>query len=383
MAIVWKDRVKQAVSAGGTGAIMLGPAVSGYQALGAAEDGALVPYAIEDSTAWETGLGTYTHSGTSFARTARYASSTGAALNVSTAAVFNHTITAVGAASFEAAANGIIPGGRLSLASGNPEPQADIIGATGVWYTPHVSGVIPLWDGTRPRAVEFGPTGLSASLLSNSTFPHDVFGVLTSGQLGLEFASWANTTARTTANAVGIQGRYVRASDRALLLGTVMPSGAGTFEDSLKRRLVSNLYNAVARPMAVTEATTEWSYTTATWRAANNSSANRVDLVQTVPREVRAALRVSALIYSNVNALAMVGIGIDSTSTPSGIRSSGYHQYGNTNAIDYTPLAADYGGILAAGSHSLYWLEYGADNNCVFKSTTAGTQSGLNAETLA
>ena len=270
---------------------------------------------------------------------------------------------------------GTIPGGRLTLTSGNPEPQADVVGATGLWYTPHVSGVIPLWDGTRWRNVEFGPTGLSASLLSNSTFPHDVFGVLSSGQLALEFLSWTNTTAR--ASAVGIQGKYVKGSDKTrALLGTVMPSGSGTLEDSANRRLVCNLYNAVMRSLARLEfsSTSEWAYTTAAWRAANNNGNNKVEIVNVVPRWLQAWVRASALSYSNFNALGMVGVGIDSTTTPSGVRASAYRQ---PSTLEYVTLSADYSGILSAGYHTVNWIEWGPDGSNVYKNTIAGTQSGL------
>jgi hypothetical protein len=86
MPLTFKDRVKQAVGTGGSGALTLGAAASGFQAFAAGDDGKLFPYVIEDGTAWETGYGTYTHSGTSFARTTRTASSTGSALTVSASA---------------------------------------------------------------------------------------------------------------------------------------------------------------------------------------------------------------------------------------------------------------------------------------------------------
>lgn len=100
MMLVWKDRVRQAVAAGGTGALTLGAAVAGHQALAASEDGAVVAYVIEDGAAWETGLGTYTHGSTSLARTTRTASSTGAALNVSTSATVFLDWTAAAIADF-------------------------------------------------------------------------------------------------------------------------------------------------------------------------------------------------------------------------------------------------------------------------------------------
>ncbi len=94
MSIFFKDRVRQAVSTGGTGSLQLGAASGAqYQALGAADDGKLFPYVIEDGSAWEIGFGTYTHSGTAFARTTRHSSSTGSALTVTTSAILIISIT--------------------------------------------------------------------------------------------------------------------------------------------------------------------------------------------------------------------------------------------------------------------------------------------------
>lgn len=93
MSLSFKDRVRQAVTTGGTGAVVLGAADSGYQALGAGDDGLNFPYVLVDGLAWETGNGVYTHSGTSFART-REASSTGSSLNITTAAKFAVDMTA-------------------------------------------------------------------------------------------------------------------------------------------------------------------------------------------------------------------------------------------------------------------------------------------------
>ena len=86
-AIALKDRVEQTVTAGGTGALTLGAAVSGFQALAAGDDAKVFPYVIQDGSAWETGFGTYANSGTAFTRTTRHSSSTGGALNVTTSAL--------------------------------------------------------------------------------------------------------------------------------------------------------------------------------------------------------------------------------------------------------------------------------------------------------
>ena len=76
MALVLKDRVKETTTTTGTGTITLAGAVTGYQAFSAIGNGNTTYYAIEDAdgAGWEVGIGTYTLSGTTLARTTVLAS---------------------------------------------------------------------------------------------------------------------------------------------------------------------------------------------------------------------------------------------------------------------------------------------------------------------
>jgi hypothetical protein len=82
------DRVKVTVdsSTSGTGAVTLSTAVSGYQAVPSALDGASIRYVIELGTAWEIGLGVYTHSSLNLTRSLT-SSSTGSLLSLNNTAV--------------------------------------------------------------------------------------------------------------------------------------------------------------------------------------------------------------------------------------------------------------------------------------------------------
>jgi hypothetical protein len=88
------DRIKFTPSGTpGTGTITVGSAASGFRtpATASVADGTqLIAYAIEDGTAWETGTGTYTSSGTTFSRTLS-ASSTGSLLSLSSSATIYFT----------------------------------------------------------------------------------------------------------------------------------------------------------------------------------------------------------------------------------------------------------------------------------------------------
>lgn len=86
MAYKLGNRVKMTVSGTpGTGTISLGSAVAGFNDFGSAlSTGDTCPYVIEDaSNAWEIGVGTYTSSGTTFARTTVVASSAGGTTKIS------------------------------------------------------------------------------------------------------------------------------------------------------------------------------------------------------------------------------------------------------------------------------------------------------------
>lgn len=69
MALVIKDRVKETSTTTGTGTYTLAGAVTGFEAFSEVGDGNTTYYACTDGTDFEVGIGTYTSSGTTLART--------------------------------------------------------------------------------------------------------------------------------------------------------------------------------------------------------------------------------------------------------------------------------------------------------------------------
>jgi hypothetical protein len=69
MALVIADRVKESSTTTGTGTYTLAGAVTGFESFGSIGDGNTTYYACTDGTDWEVGVGTYTASGTTLART--------------------------------------------------------------------------------------------------------------------------------------------------------------------------------------------------------------------------------------------------------------------------------------------------------------------------
>jgi len=80
MALVLDDRVQETTTTTGTGTVTLAGATTGYQSFAAIGDGNTTYYCITDGTNWETGLGTYTSSGTTLARTTVFESSNSGSL---------------------------------------------------------------------------------------------------------------------------------------------------------------------------------------------------------------------------------------------------------------------------------------------------------------
>ena len=82
MPLVVKDRVKETSTTVGTGTYTLAGAATGFQSFSVIGNGNTTYYTATDGTNWEVGIGTYTSSGTTLARTTILASSNaGSAVN--------------------------------------------------------------------------------------------------------------------------------------------------------------------------------------------------------------------------------------------------------------------------------------------------------------
>ena len=77
MALVVADRVKETTTTTGTGTVTLAGASTGYQSFAVIGDGNTTYYTIagQGTSEWEVGIGTYTSSGTTLARTTVLSSS--------------------------------------------------------------------------------------------------------------------------------------------------------------------------------------------------------------------------------------------------------------------------------------------------------------------
>jgi hypothetical protein len=79
MALVLADRVKETTTTTGTGTLTLAGAATGFQSFSVIGDGNTTYYSISSPSGseWEVGIGTYTSSGTTLARTTVLSNSSG------------------------------------------------------------------------------------------------------------------------------------------------------------------------------------------------------------------------------------------------------------------------------------------------------------------
>jgi hypothetical protein len=88
MALAVYDRIQETTATTGTGTVTLGGAVAGYQSFAAVGNGNNTYYTILDGTNWEVGVGTYSTTGPTLARTTILSSSnSGSAINLSGGAI--------------------------------------------------------------------------------------------------------------------------------------------------------------------------------------------------------------------------------------------------------------------------------------------------------
>ncbi len=266
------------------------------------------------------------------------------------------------------------PGGRLTLVSGEPVMTSGVAAATALHYTPDQSDILPIWNGTifvphKFTELSFGvadTTKQPAAVAPNSVY--DVFAWDDAGTLRLVHGpAWTDAHTRSLALA-STNGVPVNAADitngplahKGTWLGTILSDANGQLNFIYGSSAngggaailgVWNAYNRVEIATQVMDTTASWSYATAGWRAVNGSNANRVTFVVGATED---PLDISAQGYQTAAVYTASGVGLNSTSTPSGrqgpgaseARFKGFAQLGSNyaQALEFGGAAASFNG---------------------------------------
>lgn len=237
---------------------------------------------------------------------------------------------------------------RLSLSSSSDTPSTDQTGATSVYLVPMLDGTIAIFDGS-DWVIRTLSSAVSVAVPSTANTNFDIFAYYNSGAIALETMSWSSDSSRATA-IEDQQGVYVKSGDPTRrYLGTGRTTGvSGQTEDSLAKRFLWNHAQRRTRQIYY-HSGTDYSYAAMSYRACNNSSANRVEVVVGLP-DVRLDLMIQGGLGATVDIGWRAGIGLD--------RSSGFDN-GYPVVISYAwgRQIAAYSANHAAGYHYFQCVE--------------------------
>ncbi len=212
--------------------------------------------------------------------------------------------------------------GRLSLSSGTPVTSSDVTSAGTVYLTPYSGDLVELYvagRGWRPFELSEVSVSLSGVVTGKNV---DLFLYHDGSSLALEKAVWTSDSVRASALALQ-NGRQIKSGDASrLYVGTCRTAGLGVTEDSAEKRWLWNAFNQVPRYLFKGEDAAAYAYTGATWRAANNDSGNRLDILCGLPAHLHLWTHVLAKTYTTC--ISYSGIGCAST-TVNSAQSIGCH----------------------------------------------------------
>jgi hypothetical protein len=246
---------------------------------------------------------------------------------------------------------------RLTGTSATPVTTSDVTAIETLYFSPYKGNRCAVYDGSAGWIV------LSSAELTldvpNATNCYDVFVYSNSGTLAIESLAWTNATSRATALTLqnGVLVKTGATTRRYVGTFYSVATGNGQTEDSIAKRYVWNYYNRVIKLMKVVEATDTWSYTTATYRQANNSSANQLDYVQGWLEDPVEAMAQSQARNGNTGVYLSTGIGVDSTTVNSALITTGTTTQVTNLSVQ---TSAYYLGFPGVGKHTLPWLEQSA-----------------------
>lgn len=295
------------------------------------------------------------------------------------------------------------PGGRLTLSSNTPVMTADSTAASTVYYADYVNDLVPIYNST--NWVEYSLGGqLSLALDSNSAHTGyqqsgKLFDLVIRNNSGTPQLctgpAWTSSTARASAIALqnGIwtnsgswtlkcdttSSTYTCAANQCTYVGTMYATANGQTGVQCQPAIAAggptgggyidifNAYNRVPVTCAEQDENT-WTYTTATYRQADNSSKNQISFVdglQQVP--VYGTYTVQA--SNTVNECA-TGVVLDSTSGPG-------KQAGVMVSTNFQTIAANGYWYPQLGYHYIAAVEYAVGGTCSFNSFGNSSTTGM------
>lgn len=300
---------------------------------------------------------------------------------------------------------GLVPQGRLTLTSGTPVLTSGVSGAGTIYYALHTGNLIPITPdgaGFKMRAftqmanvLSDSATGKAGPAAAANNSNYDLFAWDDSGTLRLTRGpAWTSDTARGTGAGTSelarLNGTFVNAvaitngplQNRGTYLGTIRTNGTATVDVNFGTIAagggaailgVWNAYNRVSGGVQVSDSDNSWTYSTGSYRPYNNSTANRISFIRGLNEDAAICDFSGALSVSSGFVNVGVGIGVDSTSSATGIVTL---EVGIVNA---TVRRSVYRRNPGLGWHFFQALEFGGANTTFYGDGNGIFITGLTA----
>jgi hypothetical protein len=241
----------------------------------------------------------------------------------------------------------------LTLVSGQPVLNSDQIAKGTLYVTPYVGNTIKVYDGASFVALVSAEMSLALDSNAGHAGYHqfakifDVFAYANGGTLAIGTGpAWSSGTARgtgagttelqqlggiwTNKNAITLRigvnsgDTTAVAANQATYLGSIYCPANGQTGMAFKPAAaaggtnnvlgVYNAYNRRVRRAESRDSTANWTYTSASWRAANNSNSNRIAWLDGLGEAMVEASYTLGCATSSNAILGFAGIALDSTS---------------------------------------------------------------------
>ena len=250
------------------------------------------------------------------------------------------------------------PEGYLTPVSGQPIITADSIGATAVYYTPYQGSWAAAWNGLSISPYQFTQMQLTLSASQAANNIYDVFLANNSGSYVIGTGpSWAasggSVTAGSCARGTGggstainrdaLSGLWVNTNSMSLIYNTgsgnntiTVPAGRGVYLGSLfidaaagqvtchrsygqsRKWGIWNAYNRAPVYLKAGDGNANWTYSTATIRPSNGSTANSLTLFSGLAEDTYALKFDQNQFNNSGSAQTHIGVGYNSTTGFSG-----------------------------------------------------------------
>lgn len=276
---------------------------------------------------------------------------------------------------------------RLTLQAATPVMNTPVSGIGFIRLMPYLGRCFPAWDGARMQMYETPEIGQNlsdatkspAASVANSIY--DMFAWNDAGTIRCTRGPpWVSDTSRGTGAGTSeltrVAGTYINANNitngptanRGTYVGSIrtnasnqvmfVPGGTGA-GGVLATIGIWNMYNRVAVTAQVNDNSAAYSYTTAAWRAANNSNNNRCNFLVGIQEDFWDGFYTSdiGVVPSAAN---LIGITVDSATATPGAATAHLSMIGGT--ATHAQLTAQISQQLM-GYHYYQAMEYGGAGN--------------------